>query len=409
MSKQLSFPKHKITILLLEGIHPAAVETFRRAGYAVESVKHALSEEELLEAAPSVHLLGIRSKTQITQRVIRAAPQLLAIGCYCIGTNQVDLESAASAGIPVFNAPFSNTRSVAELTIAEAIMLARKASHKSLMMHSGRWDKSAEGCFEVRNKVLGIVGYGHIGPQVGLLAEAFGMKVVFFDIAKKLPLGNAQPLASLKALLQQSDFVALHVPETPATRNMIGKQELDAMKQGSYLLNLSRGSVVDIAALAEALRKGSIAGAAVDVFPEEPSSNNEVFESDLRGLDNVILTPHIGGSTLEAQHNIGIEVSSSLVDFTDSGRSAGAVNFPQVDLPMMDGSHRVLNIHRNVPGVLKDITGIVAAVGGNIRGQYLGTMNDIGYLIMDVDQSVSRNIKREIEKLETNIRTRLLF
>jgi D-3-phosphoglycerate dehydrogenase / 2-oxoglutarate reductase len=407
--KEYSYPKEKMRILLLEGVHEAGVQRLEGAGYLVETVKGALSEEELLETIGNVHILGIRSKTEVRAPVLRAAKQLLSIGCFCIGTNQVDLEEAERRGIPVFNAPFSNTRSVAELTMAEIVMLARRASHASTLLHHGKWDKSATGCCEVRTKTLGIVGYGHIGPQVGVLAEAFGMKVVFYDIMTKLPLGNAVQLSSLQELLETSDFVTLHVPETPETIRMIGAAELRLMQKGSYLLNLSRGTVVDIPALVEALRSGYLAGAALDVFPEEPKSNDEEFVSELRGMPNVILTPHIGGSTMEAQRNIGVEVASKFLKFIETGSTSTSVNFPQVELPVVRESHRVLNIHRNVPGVLKDINQIIASMGVNITAQYLSTMGEIGYLIMDVDSSLSRAVKQEIDSLEHSIRTRLLF
>jgi len=404
-----SFPKEKIKILLLEGVHPAAIERLGEAGYKAEALPHALNEKELIEAIGSVHLLGIRSATQVTPAVLGAAKHLIALGCFCIGTNQVALEEAARRGVVVFNAPFSNTRSVAELTMAEIVMLARRAAQKSMEVHAGKWDKSAKGCFVVRHKTIGIVGYGHIGPQVGFLAEAFCMKVYYYDIVPKLPLGNAEPVGSLQELLGKVDVVTLHVPETPQTKNMIAASELKAMRKGSFLLNLSRGSVVDIDALEAALTSGHLGGAAVDVFPKEPKSNDEVFESPLRGLNNVILTPHIGGSTFEAQKNIGLEVTNALIKYSDTGSSTGAVNFPQVELPILTDSHRILNIHRNVPGVLRDINRVIAEMGGNIKSQYLSTTNDIGYLITDVDQALSGAVKEKIEALETNIRTRILF
>ncbi|MBP1602127.1 MAG: D-3-phosphoglycerate dehydrogenase [Acidobacteria bacterium] len=409
MTKQYSYPKDKVRILLLEGIHPAAVDIFKEAGYEARVVKSAMSNQELRDVIEPIHVLGIRSKTQIRQPAIGASKRLLAIGCFCIGTDQVDLDAAASKGVPVFNAPFSNTRSVAELTLAEVVMLSRKAAHRSMELHSGRWEKSAAGSREVRNKTIGIVGYGHIGSQVGLLAEAFGMRVVFYDIVNKLPLGNAVQLASLGELLQSSDFVTLHVPESPETRNMVSSREISLMKNGSCLLNLSRGSVVDLKAVSDALTSGHLAGAALDVFPREPGSSSEAFECELRGLENVILTPHIGGSTEEAQRNIGIEVASALVKYIETGSSSGSVNFPHVDLPLVRNRHRVLNIHRNVPGVLSNINRIVAEMGVNISSQYLGTRHDVGYLIMDVDQKISREVKREIDLLDTTIKTRLLF
>ena len=409
MSAKYSFPKDKIKILLLEGVSPTAVEYFGSEGYQVETRDKALSEKDLVKAIADVHVLGIRSKTEVRAPVLKAAKNLITIGCFCIGTNQVDTEEAARCGVPVFNAPFSNTRSVAELTLAEIVMLSRRAAHKSAEVHQGIWDKSAKDCFEIRGKTVGIIGYGHIGEQVGILAEAFGMRVLFFDIIKKLPLGNARPCKSMKEVLQHADFVTLHVPETPQTKGLIGSKEIAAMKKGSYLLNLSRGTVVEIDALAAALKSKHLAGAGVDVFPEEPNSNDEVFTSKLCGLPNVILTPHIGGSTEEAQRNIGLEVATALVRFTDTGSSSGAVNFPSVDLPVQSKSHRLLNIHRNVPGVLSQINTIVANKGANIEAQYLATRGDIGYLIMDVGRELSGAVKKEIEKLDANIKTRLLF
>jgi D-3-phosphoglycerate dehydrogenase len=409
MQQQYSFPREKMKILLLEEIHQACIERFAQAGYQAELRKQALSEDELCEVISSVHVLGIRSKTQVTPRVLAAAKSLLAVGCFCIGTDQVALQEAAQSGVPVFNAPFSNTRSVAELTVAEIVMLARRAAHKSQLLHAGVWEKSAEGCCEVRNKSIGIIGYGHIGPQVGLLAEAFGMRVYFYDIVGKLPLGNATPVASLQELLQVSDFVTLHVPDTAETRNMIGAREIQMMKKGAFLLNLSRGRVVDLDAVRDGLQKAQLGGAAVDVFPEEPKSNDEVFQSPLCGLDNVILTPHIGGSTIEAQRNIGIEVATTMLKFIENGSTTGAVNFPEVELPVVRDSHRILNIHRNVPGVLSSINSIIAEMGGNIRAQYLETQGDVGYLIVDVDSEISTAVKNSIDALQTSIKTRLLY
>jgi D-3-phosphoglycerate dehydrogenase len=409
MAKQFSFPREKLKILLVEGVHPVCVEKFSQAGYNAELIKQAYSEEELCRAIGSVHILGIRSKTNVTKKVLEHAKHLLAIGCFCIGTDQVDLDEAARRGIPVFNAPFSNTRSVAELTIAEVVMLARRAAHKSHLLHTGIWEKSAEGCFEVRNKSIGVVGYGHIGPQVGLLAEAFGMKVYYYDIAGKLPLGNATALTSLEELLNLSDFVSLHVPDTAETRGMIGARQIASMKDGAFLLNLSRGRVVDLEAVREAIVSKKLAGAALDVFPHEPASNDERFSCPLVGLDNVILTPHIGGSTLEAQRNIGLEVGTTFVKFIETGSTTGAVNFPQVELPIVRDSHRVLNIHRNVPGVLSAINSIIAQMGANIRAQYLETRGDVGYLIIDIDSAISEAVKNSIDELQTSIKTRLLF
>ena len=396
-------------ILLLEGVHQAGIDRLTEAGYNPELLKVALGEEELLKRVPGVHVLGIRSKTRVSKRVLEAAESLLAIGCFCIGTDQVDLPAAGLQGVPVFNAPFSNTRSVAELTLAEMVMLARRAAHKSQLLHRGVWEKSAEGCVEVRNKSVGIVGYGHIGPQVGLLAESFGMKVYYYDILGKLPFANATAVTSLDELLKVSDFVSLHVPETPETRDMIGKREIGLMRQGAFLLNLSRGRVVDLQAVRSALMSGHLGGAAIDVFPAEPASNDEPFSCPLLGLDNVILTPHIGGSTIEAQKNIGLEVANTLLKFVEVGSTTGSVNFPQVELPLVRDSHRILNIHRNVPGVLSSINTIIADMGGNIQAQYLNTMGEVGYLIVDVDQKVSQAVKAKIDELPTSIKTRLLF
>jgi D-3-phosphoglycerate dehydrogenase len=403
-------PKEAIRILLLESIHPAAEENLRRRKLRrVESRSASLSEGQLIKMLPGVHVLGIRSKTRVSERVFRSAPQLLAVGCFCIGTDQVDLEAASRRGVAVFNAPFSSTRSVAELAIAEVVMLARRAAQRSQELHTGRWIKSAEGCVEVRRKTLGIVGYGHIGPQVGLLAESLGMRVVFHDIVKKLPLGNARQLPGLEDLLKVSDFVTMHVPDTELTRGMIGHEQIYLLPRGSYLLNLSRGSVVDIGALREALNSGHLAGAAIDVYPEEPSSGKSSFHSELRGLDNVILTPHIGGSTEEAQRNIGLEVSESLATYMESGNSIGVANLPEVQLPLMKDSYRVLNLHRDIPGVLSGINGLVAGMRVNIKAQSYNTRNGIGYLIMDVERSLSPSIKNQIESMDSNIRTRLLF
>jgi D-3-phosphoglycerate dehydrogenase len=397
-------------ILLLEGIHPAAEEAFRASNLGcIKMESGSPAEEQLIKMIRDVQILGIRSKTRITERVLDSAPELVAVGCFCIGTDQVDMEAATRRGVAVFNAPFSNTRSVAELTIAEVVMLARRAAHRSMELHGGRWEKSARGCVEVRRKTIGIVGYGHIGPQVGLLAEALGMRVVFHDILKKLPLGNARQVSGLDELLKMSDFVTLHVPDTPLTRNMISRRELSLMPGGSYLLNLSRGTVVDIPALRQALTSGRLAGAAVDVFPQEPSSGRDPFQSELRGLDNVILTPHIGGSTEEAQRNIGLEVSESLTAYSETGSTTNCANLPEVHLPSMEDSYRVLNIHKDVPGVLSRINGLIAGMSVNIKAQSYNTRNGVGYLIMDVERRLSRDIGRQIESLDTSIRTRLLF
>jgi D-3-phosphoglycerate dehydrogenase len=404
-----SFPKAKIKVLLLENIHTSAAALFESEGYSVERVTPAWREDELLERIEEVHVLGIRSKTRVTEAVLERARRLLTVGCFCIGTNQVDLEGAKRRGVPVFNAPFSNTRSVAEMIIAEIIVLARQLGDRIREVHAGTWRKIAAGSYEVRGKTLGIVGYGHIGSQVGVLAEALGMRVVFFDITSKLPMGNNRPMASLEEVLERSDFVTLHVPATPQTKDLMGAEQLARMPPGSYLLNASRGSVVDIAALADALRSGHLAGAAIDVFPHEPESNTEVFESPLRELPNVILTPHIGGSTSEAQAAIGREVGTSLLKFVNGGATTGAVNFPSIEVPQTPGTHRILNVHRNVPGVLRDINRIVSDRNANIHGQVLATDPEIGYLIMDLDQDVSEDVRQAVAALPTNIRTRILY
>jgi len=404
-----SFPKGQIKVLLLENVHPSAHELFRGEGFQLEVANGALSEADLVQRVEDVHILGIRSKTRVTDRVLASGRRLLAVGCFCIGTNQVDLAGANRRGVPVFNAPFSNTRSVAELMIAEIVMLGRRLGDRVREMHAGEWRKVATGSFEVRGKTLGIVGYGHIGRQVGVIAEALGMRVVFFDVVAKLPMGNNRSVKTLDELLAQSDFVTLHVPETQQTRGMMGAREIAAMRAGSYLLNASRGTVVDIPALAEALKSGHVAGAAVDVFPEEPESNSDGFATPLRGLANVILTPHIGGSTAEAQEAIGREVGAALVKLVNEGSTAGAVNFPQVDVPLTPGKHRILNVHKNVPGVLRDINHLVSDKGANIAAQVLATDPDIGYLVMDLDQDLSRDVKNAMAELSTSIKTRILY
>ena len=395
-------------VLLLENIHSSAVELFEAEGFRVEMSKAAMKPDELKERLRGVHMLGIRSKTNVTADALLAAPGLLALGCFCIGTNQVDLRTANTQGVPVFNAPFSNTRSVAELIIAEVIMLTRQLGDRVREMHAGQWRKVATGSHEVRGKTLGIVGYGHIGSQVGVLAEALGMRVIYYDIATKLPLGNTRPVGTLDELLAIADFVTLHVPATPQTERMIGQAQIARMKRGAVLLNASRGTVVDIPALVAALRSGQLSGAAVDVFPHEPETNNDAFRTELQGLPNVILTPHIGGSTEEAQEAIGREVATSLSRFFKSGSTAGAVNFPHVDLPLIPETHRILNVHRNVPGVLRDINKIVSDLNANIHAQLLSTDAHIGYLIMDLDQDVSRPVSEAIAALETDIKTRVV-
>jgi D-3-phosphoglycerate dehydrogenase len=402
---ETSFPKNRIRVLLMENIHLSAQEVFRHEGFQVETCAEALDETALRERIRDVHILGIRSRTRVTDQ----ARRLLTLGAFCIGTNQVDLAAAGIRGVPVFNAPFSNTRSVAELVMAEVIALARRLVDRSREMHEGRWRKGARSSYEVRGKTLGIVGYGHIGTQVGVLAETFGMQVLFHDIASKLAMGNNRPAASLDALLAQSDFVTLHVPETPLTRGLIGGRELGRMQTGAYLLNLSRGSVVDIRALASALHSGHLGGAAVDVFPTEPDGDTDAFASALQGIPNVILTPHIAGSTEEAQEAIGREVANALVKFVNTGATTGSVNFPQVEPPTLRDSHRLLNVHHNVPGVLSSINRIVADAQANIEGQILATNPDIGYLVMDLNREVSREVQLQMSALEPNIRTRVLY
>jgi D-3-phosphoglycerate dehydrogenase / 2-oxoglutarate reductase len=406
---QTSFPKSEIKILLLENIHPVAAEAFRAEGFQVETARAALPEGELVQRVRDAHVLGIRSKTQVTPAVLAEASRMLALGAFCIGTNQIALGAANRRGVPAFNAPFSNTRSVAELMLAEVVMLSRHLGDRLREVHDGRWRKVAAGSHEVRGRTIGIIGYGHIGSQIGVLAEAFGMRVVFFDIAAKLPMGNNRALARLEDVLEVADFVTLHVPETPQTRDMIGADELARMKPGACLLNASRGSVVVIDALADAIRRGHLGGAAIDVYPEEPEGNSDGFASPLRGLPNVILTPHIGGSTEEAQEAIGREVSAALIKYINTGATTGAVNFPRVELPVDRDAHRVLNVHRNVPGVLRDINRIVSDCNANIRAQVLATDVDIGYLVMDLDQDVSQDVKKAVASLGTSIKTRILF
>lgn len=409
---QLSLAKDKIRVLLLEGISDTAVNLIVNAGYTnVERLTKALSGDALLEAVKGVHLLGIRSRTQITQEVLDAADRLIAIGCFSVGTNQVDLDAARKSGVPVFNAPFSNTRSVAELVIGEIVMLLRRIIPRSVSAHDGGWDKSAIGSFEVRGKTLGIIGYGNIGSQLSNLAEGMGMRVIFYDHTDKLRHGNTESVGSLATLLGESDIVSLHVPETPSTYNMIGAAEIAAMKEGAYLINNSRGTVVDLDALADALKAGKLRGAAVDVFPVEPQSNSERFQSPLQGLPNVILTPHIGGSTEEAQERIGSEVARKLVDYSDSGTTVGAVNFPQVQLPARPIGTRFIQVQRNVPGMLGRLNDVLAKHAVNIAAQYYETYSDVGYVVLDADASPadSQSILNDIKDIDGTIRARLLY
>jgi D-3-phosphoglycerate dehydrogenase len=410
MLHKTSLDKSKIRFLLLEGIHPSAQEVLRAAGYSqIEALPGALEGEALQRKIADAHFIGVRSRTQLTAEVLAHAHKLVAIGCFCIGTNQVDLQAARERGIAVFNAPYSNTRSVAELVLAEAILLLRGVPARNAAAHRGGWLKSADNAYEARGKTLGIVGYGAIGSQLSVLAEALGMQVVFHDVVGKLPLGNARQAAGLHALLAQSDIVSLHVPELPSTQWMIGATEIAAMKPGAILINASRGTVVEIDALAQALREGHLAGAAVDVFPVEPKSNKDEFTSPLRGLDNVILTPHIGGSTQEAQANIGLEVAEKLVKYSDNGTSITSVNFPEVALPAHPGKHRILHVHHNQPGVLSAINQVFAALHVNIAGQYLQTDDKLGYVVIDLDAQSSELALEKLSQVAGTIRCRVLF
>lgn len=399
----------KAKILLLENINAIAKSQLEKEGFEVDLLTYSPDKDELIKKLKDYQVVGIRSKTKMTEEVLKASSHLLAIGCFCIGTNQVNLASAKKLGIPVFNAPHSNTRSVAELVIAEIVALARGLGDKNTNAHQGVWDKSAAGSNEVRGKKLGIIGYGHIGSQVSVLAEGMGLDVYFYDEAKKLPLGNATPINSLKELLETCDFVTLHVPELASTKDMIGAKELKQMKKGSYLINASRGSVVVIDDLVSALKEEHIAGAAVDVFPSEPASNNEKFTSPLQGLNNVILTPHIGGSTEEAQVSIGQEVSESLTKFIKLGSTTGAVNFPNLDLSYRQKSSRLSNVHLNEPGMLGQINSIISKAGANIGGQSLSTDEEIGYLIIDVDSDDVKVLADEIKNLDKSVITRVLY
>ena len=404
-----SLAKNKIKILLLEGVHQSALEELRNKGYSnIEYIKTSLSNDDLIAKIADVHFIGIRSRTQLTDEVLSHAKKLVAIGCFCIGTNQVDIKAAQKYGVPVFNAPFSNTRSVAELVLGETLLLLRGIPEKSAKAHRGEWLKSAVGSFEARGKTLGIIGYGHIGTQLGILAETLGMRVRFYDIETKLPLGNASQVPTLSALLGEADVVSLHVPETPQTQDMIGAAEFAAMKTGAIFINASRGTVVDIDALAEALTEKKVAGAAIDVFPVEPKGNDDEFVSPLRGFDNVILTPHIGGSTKEAQENIGLEVASKLAKYSDNGSSLSAVNFPEVSLPEHVNTSRLLHIHHNQPGVLTKINQAFAEHNINIAAQYLQTDSQIGYVVIDIESTNSVKALKALKAIEGTIRARIL-
>jgi len=407
--RNYSLDKAKIKFLLLEGIHPRARDIIEAAGYSnIVEKPGALTPDALKQALKGVHFVGIRSRTQLDAEAINEANRLTAIGCFCIGTNQVELQHAGLAGIPVFNAPFANTRSVAELALAEIIMLMRGIPQKNAAAHRGEWLKSASGSTEIRGKTLGMVGYGHIGSQLGIIAESMGMRVIFQDIENKLPLGNAEVRDSLDALLKEADVVSLHVPDTAETRNLMSASRIKSMRKGSYLINASRGTVVDIEALSEALQSGHIAGAAIDVFPREPKSNDDRFESPLVGLNNVLLTPHIGGSTLEAQVNIAVEVASKLVRYSDNGTTRSAVNFPQVSLPDRGLIRRIMHIHRNEPGVLKNINQVFFGNEVNIAAQYLSTEGEIGYVVMDVESDDVSTLMKDLAKIPGTIRTRIL-
>ncbi len=413
-----SYPKGRMKFVLAENIHPAAATLLKAEGFVVETLAGAPEGEKLARLASEAHVLCIRSKTELTRAVLDAAPRLLAVGCFCIGTNQVDLGAARGRGVPVFNSPFSNTRSVAELTIAEIVALYRRLVEKSTQMHAGVWDKSAAGAHEVRGRTLGIVGYGHIGSQVSVLAEAMGMRVLFHDIVPKLALGNARQVRSLNDLLKEADVLTLHVPATKLTRGMIGSAQIARMKPGSYLINNARGGVVDVPALAAALSSGHLAGAALDVFPDEPAAKDEPFRSELKGLANVILTPHIGGSTEEAQECIAQDVLGKLLKFINIGSTTGAVNVPEVELPEQPHEeagkkaarpHRILHFHRNVPGVLSKMHGLIAGLGANISAEYLRTSDDIGYVVLDVDPTDGEKVLERIRTIPETIRVRMLW
>lgn len=411
--KKTSLAKNRIKVVLFEGVHESAVDSLRSDGYTnIQQYPKALAEPELIEALRDAYFAGIRSATQLTARVLESATRLIGVGCFCIGTNQVDLEAAQDRGIPVFNAPFSNTRSVAELVLAEIILLMRGIPERNAIAHRGGWLKTASGSHEVRGKRLGVVGYGHIGTQAGLLAEALGMQVSYFDIETKLALGNARPASSLAELLRTSDVITLHVPETSQTAGMIGAAELALMKPGARLINASRGTVVDIEALADALRRKHIAGAALDVFPAEPKGAGDEFVSPLREFDNVLLTPHVGGSTEEAQENIGVEVAEKLIKYSNNGSTLTAVNFPEVALPEHPGKHRLLHIHRNQPGVLSRVNAVFSDRTVNVAGQYLQTNPNIGYVVIDVEtgeRDATVPLKRGLDAVPGTIRTRLLY
>lgn len=410
MTEKVSLDKSKIKFLLLEGVHKNAIDVLNAAGYTnIEYHKKALEPDELKEAIKDAHFIGLRSRTNLTEDVLQCANKLIAIGCFCIGTNQVDLDAAKIRGIPVFNAPFSNTRSVAELVLGEILLLMRNIPQANAEVHRGLWNKSATGSHEVRGKKLGIVGYGHIGSQLSIIAESLGMEVFFYDIETKLPLGNAQQVGTLEELLSSCDAISLHVPENDSTKNLMNANRIEQLKEGCIFINAARGTVVDIDALATAIKSGKVRGAALDVFPNEPASINEEFVSPLRGLDNVILTPHIGGSTAEAQENIGTEVASKFVKYSDNGSTLSAVNFPEVSLPSHSGTKRLLHIHENRPGVLNQINQLFVGANINIAAQYLQTDSKIGYVVIDVETDDCSDLLQQLRDVDGTIRARVLF
>lgn len=409
LNTAISYPKNRINVLLLENVHPIAVSILRAEGFNVETYHAAMTEEELCERIKNVSVLGIRSKTQVTAKVLENANRLMVIGAFCIGTNQIDLATATRKGIAVFNAPFSNTRSVVELAVAEMIMLMRNIVDKSTKMHKGVWDKSAKGSFEVRGKKLGLVGYGNIGTQLSVIAESLGMKVLYYDTEEKLSLGNAVKCRSLKEVLEQADVISLHVDGRKSNHNLIGPREFGWMKHGVIFINLSRGHIVDIQALRENILTGKIAGCAIDVFPHEPVSNDEEFQSPLRGLPNTILTPHIGGSTLEAQENIGTFVPGKIVDYINTGSTSNSVTFPNLTLPLLSDAHRLIHIHNNVPGILAKINHILANNGINIVGQYLKTNESIGYVITDINKKYDKDVIKQLREIDQTIKFRILY
>lgn len=410
MSENTSFPKDKIKVLLLESISPSAIDEFKKAGYTnIETATGAYSEEELLEKLEDVRILGIRSKTQLTANVLNKADKLMSIGCFCIGTNQVDLETATKNGVAVFNAPFSNTRSVAELVIASIIMLVRRIPEKNEAAHKGLWKKESENAHEVRGKKLGIIGYGHIGSQVSVLAESLGLEVYYYDIESKLPLGNANTLGTIEEIIDKCDIVSLHVPATPETVNLFDEKIIKRFRKGQHLINMSRGNVVDLDAVKESILNGKLSGAAIDVFPVEPKIVGDKFESPLQNLPNVILTPHIGGSTEEAQWNIGLDVSSKLIKYIETGSTLGSHSLPELSLPKVADSHRILHIHKNVPGVLSEINNRISKLEVNILGQYLSTNATVGYVVLDVSKKTSEETLTELKSIPNTINARILY